>query len=849
MSSPFDKLRNILQLEQSNGFRNRAVIGGLELFLRRWEQEAVEAINGDQGRRQVRIIAELLRGYEHKDEQSRESTVRDALRQLDALAQVDVEPASRADEAAAETLVSDQADRGQVPDGQDRQPAQAVDSASNLPDDLEPEHEQVAKATRIEAREVRADLDLSTPVDELRGISDAYRRRLRRLGVETIEDLLFLLPRRYDDFSALKTINQLEYGEEVTIVGTVWESSNRRTRSGQALTTATFSDATGMIQATWFNQPYLTRQLRTGRKIVLSGRVEKYLGRLTFQSPEWEPLEQKLLHTGRLVPVYPLTKGIGARWMRRLMHRVVERWSGSMEEYLPEAIRERQNLPRITEALRQIHFPENWDTLKAARRRLSFDEFMLIQLGVLRQRRMWQEETGRALEVDSDLLDAVRRALPFELTAAQNRVLDDILRDIARARPMSRLLQGDVGSGKTVVAIIAMLVAVANGVQAALMAPTEILAEQHYRNVGTFLDSLTRRNSESVQVPAPRVRLLTGSLTRAEKDAIHEEIAAGTADIVVGTHALIQETVEFDELGVVTIDEQHRFGVNQRSALRQKGFAPHVLVMTATPIPRTLALTVYGDLDISIIDEMPPGRQEVLTRKVLPRERERAYQFVRSQIEKGRQAFIICPLIEASESIEAKAATEEYERLQKQVYPDLKLGLMHGRLKPGDKEAVMERFRAGELDILVSTSVVEVGIDVPNATVVVIEGADRFGLAQLHQFRGRVGRGSHKSYCLLFAESPSHTAQARLDIVEDTHDGFRLAEEDLKLRGPGEFFGTRQSGLPDLKAAKLSDIAILEAARTEAMDIFQQDPDLSNPEHARLRRKASDFWQGAGDLS
>ncbi|MFQ5594214.1 MAG: ATP-dependent DNA helicase RecG [Anaerolineae bacterium] len=882
-----EKLNKVLNLERDMEFRDRAVIGGLKLFVARWEQEALEAIDDDAGQRQIRIITELLRGYEQKDPTSRVSTVREAQKQLRQLRRPEERatdpPVKPPDQARVQRdeSPSDQPDSSpQPPPGQAQQLApnlsEKVDADAG-PESPDQDQDRAQDAGPAQTAKVEPELDLKTPVEELYGISDKYRRRLDRLGVRTVEDLLYLLPRRYDDFRALKTINQLEYGEEVTIVGTVWECKNRRTRSGQTITKTIFSDATGTIEATWFNQPYLARQFRSGRKIVLSGRVEKYLGRLTFQTPEWEPLEKQLLHTARLVPVYPLTKGISARWMRRLMHRIVQGWSSAVVECLPEHVRQRESLPGINEALHQVHFPDSWDKLKEAQRRLSFDEFLLIQLGVLRQRRLWQQETGRPIEIQIDLLRSVLDVLPYKLTRAQDRVLNDILRDMTRTRPMSRLLQGDVGSGKTVVAVIAMLMTVANDAQAALMAPTEILAEQHYRNVTEVLAALgdghrttvdgrprsaesqiDEKNNQGSSVssdrseshrPAPVVRLLTGSLTRSEKKAIYEDIAAGRVDILVGTHALIQESVEFKDLAFVVIDEQHRFGVGQRSTLRQKGVAPHVLVMTATPIPRTLALTVYGDLDISVIDELPPGRQRIGTRKVHPRERERAYQFVRSQIEKGRQAFIICPLVEASDKIEAKAATEEYERLQREVFPKLKLGLMHGRLKSAEKEAVMAQFRAGELDILVSTSVVEVGIDVPNASVMVIEGADRFGLAQLHQFRGRVGRGEHESYCLLLADSPSQNAQARLDIVEKTHDGFRLAEEDLKLRGPGEFFGTRQSGLPDLKAAKLSDVRILETARAEAMEIFRRDPDLTAPEHALLVERVNDFWKGEGDLS
>ena len=885
MTEMVDRLEKVLSLERTHGFRDRAVIGGIKRFIARWEQEALHASDDERTRRQIHIISQLLRGYDKKDPENRASTIAEVLSQLRNVTIVN-RPTDRTRSANNrnqrthddETSNSAQAATAITDDKPGTPTKQSHKSSRQKSQDTSNKNKGKSASSRNPADR---NLPLDAPVDALQGISDTYCRRLARLDIITIEDLLYTYPRRYDDFSSLKSIDQLEYGEEVTIVGTVWESKNRRTRSGQNITSTIFSDATGTIEASWFNQAYLTRELKPGRKIVLSGRVEQYLGRLKFQAPEWEELDQKLLHTARLVPVYPLTKGISARWIRRIMNRVIEGWADKAEDFVPEETRERQNLLPLSEALKQIHFPDSTDDLDKARRRLCFDEFLLIQLGVLRQRANWHKETGRALEMDKAVLNALLAAIPFQLTSAQDRALTEILREMSGAQAMSRLLQGDVGSGKTIVAMIGMLMTVANGAQAALMAPTEILAEQHHKNVLQFLDALSSNKDTTVDTGSsfnvsendtappssddeqeqdedstshvhlniPQVRLLTGSQTKSEKSEIYEEIRSGKAGIVIGTHALIQEGVEFNALAFVTIDEQHRFGVSQRSILRQKGYAPHVLVMTATPIPRTLALTVYGDLDLSVIDEMPPGRQTIRTRKVLPRERERAYRFVRTQIEKGRQAFVICPLIEASDKIETKAATEEYDRLRKDVFPDLRLGLMHGKLKNAQKEGIMDQFRLGALDILVSTSVVEVGIDVPNATVMVIEGADRFGLAQLHQFRGRVGRGEHQSYCLLLADSPSLNAQARLDVVEHTHDGFRLAEEDLKLRGPGEFFGTRQSGLPDLKAAKLSDVDVLETARAEAVKLFERDPDFSFPENASLRNHVNRFWHGHGDLS
>jgi len=457
---------------------------------------------------------------------------------------------------------------------------------------------------------------------------------------------------------------------------------------------------------------------------------------------------------------------------------------------------------------------------------------------------------GRPLPLNQEVLQRFLDSLPFTLTGAQHFVLQEILEDIQRPAPMNRLLQGDVGSGKTVVALAAMLQAVAAGCQAVLMAPTEILAEQHAHTVSQLLADKGGGR--------PSVVLLTGSLSTAEREAAYQAIQEGSADIMIGTHALIQEGVAFHDLALAVIDEQHRFGVAQRASLRQKGHNPHLLVMSATPIPRTLALTIYGDLDISTISEMPPGRKPIATRRLAPRERERAYQFLRSQVEQGHQAFIICPLVEESEKVEAPAAVEEHRRLAKEVFPDLRVGLLHGRMSGQEKEGVMRRFVVGELDILVSTPVVEVGIDVANATVMLIEGADRFGLAQLHQFRGRVGRGEAPSYCLLLAESPTSKAEERLQAVERSQDGFALAEKDLEIRGPGEFFGLRQSGLPDLKLAKLSDVPLLEMARQEARRLFRMDPELSRPRHRLLRqrvlpglsaRTGSMGWRGEGDLS
>jgi ATP-dependent DNA helicase RecG len=796
MRPTFEKLARILTMEREQGCPDRVVIGGLGKFLPFWIKEAQEKARTPELQQRVRSIILLLEGYGQRERQARMRAVEEAIALL----------------------------------------TQACEVAAVAP---------AAPATPRPAPQAPPPgPDLDQPVTHLRGVSTTYAKRLARLNVHTVQDLLYLQPRRYDDYTALKRIDQLEYGEEVTIVATVWDTKTRQSRNRIHITTCILADTSGTIEVTWFNQPYLASRLRPGREVVISGRVEEYLGRLTFQSPAWEPLEREQLHTGRLVPVYSLTEGISQRWLRRLVKSTLDAFAPRLADHLPADLRAREKLMDLASALRSLHFPHDQADLARARHRLAFDEFFLIQLGMLRRRQAWQSMDSPALSA-SDLVERFLAALPFQLTGAQRRALDQVSGELARQTPMSRLLQGDVGSGKTVVAVAAMLQAAAAGYQAALMAPTEILAEQHFDTVCRLIGDLGVVRRPGGPQELVRIALLTGSLKARDKAEVREAIARGEADIVIGTHALIQEGVQFAQLGLVVIDEQHRFGVNQRSTLQQKGeggLMPHLLVMSATPIPRTLALTIYGDLDVSVIDELPPNRQRVITHLLSPRERERAYQFVHSQIRQGHQAFIICPLVEETDKLEAKAATEEYERLQEEIFPDLRLALLHGRMKGEEKESVMAAFRDGEYDILVSTAVVEVGVDVPNATVMMIEGANRFGLAQLHQFRGRVGRGAAQSYCLLLSDSSAEEALERLRVVERTSDGFALAEEDLRLRGPGEFFGTRQSGLPELRVATLADTRILEEARRVSQELFASDPTLEQPGHELLQRRVLSFW-------
>jgi ATP-dependent DNA helicase RecG len=550
------------------------------------------------------------------------------------------------------------------------------------------------------------------------------------------------------------------------------------------------------------------------------------------------------------VPVYPLTKGLYQKTLRSLMRSALEQALPLVQEHLPAETFER--MPELTphrEALAAIHFPEGETAelarrrLRAAQKRLAFDEFLTLQLGLLQRKRGWQAEPGNRIEIKRERARVLVEALPFQLTGAQRRALRDILRDMAAPEPMTRLLQGDVGSGKTAIAAVAAFVAVQAGYQVALMAPTELLAEQHFKSLPRLFEGLEPKLR-------PTIGRITGSATTVERRAIYEELVTGGCQVVVGTHALIQETVEFQRLGLVIIDEQHRFGVDQRAKLRQKGLTPDVLVMSATPIPRSLALTLHGDLDVATLDELPPGRLPIETSWLPSRERHNGYDFIRRQVQAGRQAFIVFPLVEESETVEARAAVAEHERLSEKVFPDLRVGLLHGRMRPAEKDAMMLQFRDGEIDVLVATSVVEVGIDVPNATVMMIDGADRFGLAQLHQFRGRVGRGSERSYCLLVADDVSRDGRARLEAMVDTQDGFRLAQIDLELRGPGDFLGTRQSGLPEVQLADFADVRDLEQARNEAALLLEDDPELERAEHVLLRARVEAAWaRGSSEVS
>src|SRR5688572_26871877 len=669
---------------------------------------------------------------------------------------------------------------------------------------------------------------LASALQYLKGVGPRRAADLQRVGLSTVEDLLYRFPMRYEDRGAFKTIASLRPGMVASISADVISCAVRPTRRPRfKIFEMLVRDRTGALRAVWFNQPFLADVFHPHQRVILYGKLELTSHGLQLQNPQYEVIKTEgdeedgasdvdALHTGRIVPIYEKTGTLTAKMQRVLVHQALAQLPEVLPDPLPEDVRRRQHLIDRRRALTDVHFPPEGTSLEAlnafrseAHRRLIFEEFFLFQLGiVLRKRRSDSERKPRPVVITDDIRESARRVLPFKLTGDQKKAIAEIVGDMKRPQPMNRLLQGDVGSGKTIVALMAALVAMENGLQVAFMAPTEILAEQHYFNIRRLLEKSRFR-----------IALLTGATAAKKRRELLAELSGGSMHMAIGTHALVQGDVAFRELGLAIIDEQHRFGVLQRATLRAKGLHPDVLVMTATPIPRTLALTTYGDLDVSVMREMPPGRQPILTTARPESRRDDVYGFVRAQVEEGRQAYIIYPLVEESAKVDLKAATEMADHLAQDVFPEFRLALLHGRLKPDAKDRVMGAFVRGEFDILVSTTVVEVGVDVPNATVMVIEHAERFGLSQLHQLRGRVGRGAHRSYCVLLYQYPiTEQGKERLKALTDTTDGFEIAERDLQLRGPGDFFGTRQSGMPTLRVGDLlRDHALMEEARREAV--------------------------------
>jgi len=672
---------------------------------------------------------------------------------------------------------------------------------------------------------------LETPIAKLPRINERYLKKFHKLGLNTVRDLIYHFPNRYEDFSKIITIDKLELNEIATIQGEILKIDNIRTfKRGMSLTEALIKDPTASVKVIWFNQPFLIKNLKEGKRVSLSGKYAIGPKGPYLSNPSYELLllGKTATHTAGFVPVYPETTGLGSRFLRYYIKLVLPAII-QIKEFLPYEILKKYNLPNLQTTIKNIHFPKNLKSADEARRRFIFEELFLLQLFILKQKNKLQQKNAFKIPFDKDLIQAFVKKLPFILTDAQKKSAWEIILDLEKSHPMNRLLQGDVGSGKTVVAAVAALEVAKTGFQVAFMAPTEILAQQHFKEISKLLKGFD-----------VKVGLLTGA----------EKKFSNNTNIVIGTHALIQKSVKFNNLALVIVDEQHRFGVEQRSILlRNNDYVPHLLSMTATPIPRTLALTIYGDLDISLIDEMPKNRKKIITKIIPPNKREEAYEFIRREVENGRQCFVICPRIDPSTSLgassqnilwaEVKAVKEEYEKLSEKIFPDLKIDMIHGKIKAKEKERIMADFRSKKTNILVSTSVIEVGIDIPNATIMMIEGADRFGLAQLHQFRGRVGRSEYQSYCLLFSTSGETTA--RLRALQKCDNGFELAEKDLEIRGPGQFYGIQQSGLPDLVMANLKDLNLIKTTRQEAAELLKKDLNLRS--YPLLSEKLSQFKQ------
>ncbi len=891
MPSALETMVKILKLERDQGGKNTAVVGGLSAYVLTWQPQAREQARRARHHILIDEIVDSLKEYEKIEAETERidklnyllDRVTDRQKAPQAytqrLAEWEEKLKSQGDRSPQRS--KSRAQREHVDRRQARPPRtgqqkrfHAYDSASYDEDFTGgPSHNRLDIPTmpglNRPPRQPRAEQSieaqlalyrqLDAPTIDVKGIGNKYAEMLQQLNLGTIRDLLYSFPRDYIDFTRLTCIKDLAIGEKANVIATVERVRSVVGGGGRKDVVVVVSDESATMSVRFFSQPFLSAKLRPRTHLLLRGKVGDSRG---MANPEWEELDLDNLRSIGIVPVYRLTKGLPAHLFRRTMKALTDEWGDQIPDPIPLAVLERGDLADLGWAIKQAHFPDGDDHLSLAKRRLAFDHLLMLQLALLGKRREWQSEPGPHLEVDRTFVtEFIDQVFPFTLTAGQMRAIDEILQDFSRTIPMNRLLQGDVGSGKTAVAIVAIAMVLSNGKQAALMAPTGVLAEQHFRVVSATIAKMKGADK-------PVVAHLTSALTASERESIYRGIADGSIDIVVGTHALIQQGVEFKDLALAIIDEQQRFGVAQRSKLRNKGGNPHLLVMTATPFPRTLALTYYADLDLSVIADKPVGRREIETRIIDPAARERLNGFIVNQLEQGRQAFFVHPLVEKSESVETASAMEAYEQLS-QVYFRFRVCLLHGRMSAAEKDELMADFAAHKYEVMVTTSVAEVGVDVPNASVIVIDGANRFGLAQLHQFRGRVGRGEHQSHCFLIPDSSSEididrirafqagelgaaslsVAEQRLSAMEESTDGFELADRDWKLRGTGELLGKRQSGHHSIDLLDPSFADLIGEALQEARTLVEEDPDLRLPEHQLLAAFVNQRYPNGADIS
>ena len=815
-------LKKFLKLEIHRKYDNRSIVGGFQKLLPKWTNENISVTFDD---KTYQAIINFLSEYEKYSTQVRKLKVDEILKLL---IFYNNEENNKIQNKTKNNMISENKSN-YAPISNESSKSKGVNSP------------KIGKMHHV-------DLKINSSLRSINLVGKNREKALNSIGINSIEDLLYFFPRKYEDFRILKSINQLEFGDQVTIIASVKSISSRKSKNRQIdITEVILEDGTGTLRVSFFNQPFLSRQLKKAELISVKGKVESYLGRLVMNSPPWELVDPEMTSINGITPVYKVPSGFSQKSIRKIIQETLLVWGPQIKDYMPFGEIQASNLMDLSQAIIESHIPTDFETLEKAKYRISFDQIFFLQMGVLSQKKEWNNKITTELNISESFLSGIYSKIPFQLTNAQLSSIDDIRKDFKSGRLMNRLIQGDVGSGKTLVAFVAIsMILTRPGTQCAFMAPTSILADQHFKKGLEFFEKMKLINSD-------QIALLIGDTPIKEKEFIKEQLISGNIRLLFGTHALIEDPVYFNNLRLAIIDEQHRFGVEQRKKLIEKGPSSHLLVMTATPIPRSLALTVYGDLDLSVMDEMPLGRKPIMTQIVNPNERERVYRFIKSNITNGNQAFIIYPLVESQEEVEneeTSAAVNEHKRLSNEIFPGLKVALLHGKMKSVEKENIMKNFGEGQCQILVSTSVVEVGVDIPNANIIMIEGANRFGLAQLHQLRGRVGRGNQQSYCFLIPETEDSIENERLNALQKSNDGFELAEIDLKQRGPGDFLGQRQSGFKDLTLMNIMNVKLIEKARLFAEKIFSDDPDLIKSENHEMKKFLHYYWnQSTGDMN